>query len=64
MPGTPGGMISGGPISAPPVGVELSLDATVGYFVPLTFTAGAAWRNDPVTGHRGFAAFGRVGRAF
>ena len=45
-------------------GVELSLDATVGYFLPLTFTAGGAWRNDPVTGHSGFAAFGRVGRAF
>jgi hypothetical protein len=45
-------------------GVELSLDTTVGYFVPLTFTAGAAWRNDPVTRHGGLAAFGRVGRAF
>jgi hypothetical protein len=46
------------------VGAELSLDGVVGYVVPLTFTAGAAWRNDPVTGRRGFAAFGRVGRAF
>ena len=45
-------------------GVELSLDASVGYFLPLTFTAGGAWRNDPVTGHGGFAVFGRVGRAF
>jgi hypothetical protein len=35
-----------------------------GYTARLTFTAGAAWRNDPVAGDRGFAAFGRVGRAF
>ena len=46
------------------VGVELSLDAVVGYGLPLTFTAGGAWRNDPVSGRRGLAAFGRVGRAF
>jgi hypothetical protein len=45
-------------------GGELSLDTVVGYVVPLTFTAGGAWRTDPVTGQRGFAAFGRVGRAF
>ena len=45
-------------------GAELSLDVVVGYGLPLTFTAGGAWRNDPVTGQRGFAAFGRVGRAF
>ena len=46
------------------LGLELSVDAAVGYVVPLTFTAGGAWRNDPVTGHGGFAVFGRVGRAF
>ena len=46
------------------IGAEISLDTVVGYSVPLTFTAGASWRSDPVTGHRGFAAFGRVGRAF
>jgi Tol biopolymer transport system component len=45
-------------------GAELSLDTVLSYIVPLTFTAGGAWRNNPVTGRRGFAAFGRVGRAF
>jgi hypothetical protein len=44
--------------------VEISADAVLGYVVPMTFTAGGAWRQDPVTGVRGFAAFGRVGRAF
>jgi len=42
------------------VGAELSLDAVVGYVLPLTFTAGAAW----VSQDRGFAWFGRIGRAF
>jgi hypothetical protein len=46
------------------IGVEISADAVLGYVVPMTFTAGGAWRQDPVTGVRGFAAFGRVGRAF
>jgi hypothetical protein len=45
-------------------GAELSLDAVVGYTVRLTFTAGAAWHNDPVAREHGFAAFGRIGRAF
>jgi hypothetical protein len=45
-------------------GAEVSADTVIGYVLPLTFTAGAAWRQDPVTRFRGFAAFGRVGRAF
>jgi outer membrane protein assembly factor BamA len=46
------------------VGAELSLDSVIGYGLPLTFVAGAAWRTDPATSRRGFATFGRVGRAF
>ena len=42
------------------VGVELSLDAVVGYVLPLTFTAGGAW----VSQDRGFVGFARIGRAF
>jgi hypothetical protein len=42
------------------VGAELSLDTIVGYVLPLTFTAGGAW----VSQDRGFAWFGRIGRAF
>ena len=45
-------------------GAELSLDSVVGYALPITLTSGAAWRDDPVSGTRGWAAFGRVGRAF
>jgi len=41
-------------------GVELSLDAVVGYVLPVTFTAGTAW----VSGGRALTAFGRIGRAF
>ena len=44
-------------------GAEVSLDAVVGFVLPLTFTAGAAWRDVPGL-ERGVAAFGRVGRAF
>jgi hypothetical protein len=44
-------------------GGELSADAVLLYNVPLTFTAGAAWRDgSEVT--RGWAAFARIGRAF
>ena len=46
------------------LGAELSFDAVVGYSLPITLTAGAAWRDDPVAGRRGFAAFGRLGHAF
>ena len=42
------------------VGAELSLDAVVGYVLPLTFTGGTAWASQ----NRGWAVFGRVGRAF
>jgi hypothetical protein len=45
-------------------GAELSLDTVVGYVLPLTFSTGVAWRNDPVGGQHGVAVFGRVGRAF
>jgi Tol biopolymer transport system component len=44
-------------------GGELSIDAVVGYSLPLTFTAGAAWRDVPGV-ERGATAFARVGRAF
>lgn len=44
-------------------GGELSLDAVVGFVLPLTFTVGAAWRDVPGV-DRGVAVFGRVGRAF
>ena len=46
------------------LGAELSIDAVLGYFAPLTFSAGAAWRGGPVSRDRGVAAFFRVGRAF
>ena len=42
------------------VGAELSMDAVLGYALPITLTTGAAW----VSHDRGFAAFGRIGRAF
>jgi hypothetical protein len=47
------------------VGGELSFDAVLAYFAPLTFSAGAAWRSGGLpSSDRGFAAFARVGRAF
>jgi Tol biopolymer transport system component len=46
------------------LGAELSLDSVVGYALPLTFAAGAAWRDDPDAARRGVVAFGRIGRAF
>jgi hypothetical protein len=46
------------------VGVELSVDTILGYFLPVTFSGGAAWRRGPDEGDRGLAAFARVGRAF
>jgi dipeptidyl aminopeptidase/acylaminoacyl peptidase len=45
-------------------GAELSADTLIGYSLPLTFTAGAAWRVDGLRDERGFVAFGRLGRAF
>jgi outer membrane protein assembly factor BamA len=42
------------------LGGEISLDAVIGYSLPLTLTTGGAWASNG----RGFVAFGRVGRAF
>jgi hypothetical protein len=42
------------------IGAELSLDAVIGFRLPLTFTGGAAW----VSQDRGVSVFGRIGRAF
>jgi hypothetical protein len=42
------------------IGAELSMDAVIGYSLPMTLTTGAAW----ISSERGFAAFGRIGRAF
>ena len=41
-------------------GLEASLDAVIGYKLPLTVTGGTAW----VSGGRGLAVLGRIGRAF
>jgi len=41
-------------------GAELSVDAVVGYVLPLTLTGGTAWASQ----NRGWAVFGRVGKAF
>jgi hypothetical protein len=46
------------------VGAEFSVDTVLGYFAPLTFSAGGAWRDGPDPDDRGFAAFARIGRAF
>lgn len=45
-------------------GAELSADLVVGYVLPLTVTAGAAWRYDPARSAGSGALFARVGRAF
>jgi Tol biopolymer transport system component len=45
-------------------GAEFSVDTVVGFGLPLSFTAGVAWRHDPVGGQDGVAVFGRIGRAF
>jgi outer membrane protein assembly factor BamA len=45
-------------------GAELSFDTVVVNAFPFTLTAGSAWRHDPAGDHRGWVAFGRVGRAF
>ncbi len=46
------------------VGGELSLDTVVGHYLPLTFSAGAAWTRDPIEDRSRAAIFARVGRAF
>jgi outer membrane protein assembly factor BamA len=45
-------------------GAELSIDAVVGYALPLTFTSGVAVATDPVNDRRPTVAFARIGRAF
>jgi hypothetical protein len=45
-------------------GAEISADSVIGYSLPLTLTAGAAWRDDPSGRRRGWAAFARTGRSF
>ena len=46
-------------------GGEISLDAVLGHYLPLTFTTGAAWTRDPASGSRQTAVvFGRIGHAF
>lgn len=46
------------------VGAEISTDTVVGFALPVTFTAGAAWRHGAAGDERSMAAFVRVGRAF
>lgn len=46
------------------VGAELSMDAVVGYALPVTLTAGGAWRAHGAGEGRRFVAFARIGRAF
>lgn len=47
------------------IGGELSVDAVVGYYLPVTVTIGTAWRRDGGTaGEDGAAVFLRFGRAF
>jgi dipeptidyl aminopeptidase/acylaminoacyl peptidase len=45
-------------------GAELSADIVVGYQLPFTVAAGAAWRHDPTGESRGATLFARLGRAF
>jgi hypothetical protein len=45
-------------------GVELSADTVLGYSLPVTLTAGAAWRHDGFEDRQSGAVFARVGRAF
>jgi hypothetical protein len=45
-------------------GIELSVDTVLGYALPATITAGAAWRHDGAGKEKGVTAFGRIGYAF
>jgi len=45
-------------------GIELSADTVLGYSLPVTLTAGAAWRHDGVEDRQSGAMFARIGRAF
>jgi hypothetical protein len=46
------------------LGAELSFGMVLGYWLPVTVTGGAAWRDDPRAGRDGWAAYGRLGWAF
>jgi hypothetical protein len=46
------------------LGAELSMDTVIGFALPVTLTMGGAWRRDGARDEHGFAAFGRIGRAF
>jgi outer membrane protein assembly factor BamA len=47
------------------LGAEISTDWVIGGALPITIAGGAAWRHDPVSAQsKGWAAFGRIGRAF
>lgn len=46
------------------IGAELSVDAVLGFALPVTFATGAAWRHGPAPGDRGVVGFARIGRAF
>ena len=45
-------------------GIELSADTVLGYSLPVTVTAGAAWRHGGVEDRQSGAMFARIGRAF
>jgi dipeptidyl aminopeptidase/acylaminoacyl peptidase len=46
-------------------GAEIAADWIIGGALPITSAGGAAWRHDPLDpDHRGWALFGRIGRAF
>jgi outer membrane protein assembly factor BamA len=46
------------------LGAELSVDTVVGFVLPVTFTAGVAWKRGAPAQPRPVVAFGRIGRAF
>jgi WD40-like Beta Propeller Repeat len=46
------------------IGAEISADTVLGFALPVTFSAGVAWRRDGDHGDRGFVTFVRIGRAF
>jgi hypothetical protein len=53
--------LSGARVSA---GGEISLDAVIGYALPVSVTGGVAVRRGGPAGSTGVVAFGRIGRAF
>jgi hypothetical protein len=46
------------------IGAEVAADTLIGYALPLTFVAGAAWLDDPAGRREGWTTFARIGRAF